>query len=141
MEGGVIAFICQMKNGVLHFLVQAIAEAGNFDIIELAPTLQFTPRNYESPDSKDVPPFHELLVSAGPGQIKYDQIQSEEGGRFYHDQNRYQIVEIDEGLELDIPENYNWMTIKQIKNLIKFNNYFNIEARGLLSCLNYRHMN
>jgi len=140
VNGGVIAFICQMKNGILHFLVQARVEPGNFDIIELAPTLQLTPKNYLSPDPKRVPAFYDLLESAKPDQIKYDQMQSEEGGRFYHDRNRYQIIEIGKDLEIDIPENYNWMTINQIKKFIKFNNYFNIEARGLLSCLNYRNM-
>ncbi|MCO6412162.1 MAG: NDP-hexose 2,3-dehydratase family protein [Thiogranum sp.] len=136
-RGGVIAFVCQMKNGVLHFIVQARVEPGNFDIIELAPTLQFTPTNYEGADKRALPPFHDLVVNARPEQIRVDQLQSEEGGRFYHDQNRYQVVELPEDLELgELPENYAWMTLNQIKRLIRFNNYFNIEARGLLSCLN-----
>ena len=138
VKGGVIAFICQMKNGILHFLVQAKAEPGNFDIIELAPTVQFTPQNYLSPELSNKPAFYDLVMSAKSKQIRYSHLQSEEGGRFYHDQNRYQIIEISENINLDIPNNYNWMTIKQMKNIIKYSNYFNIEARGLLSCLSYR---
>lgn len=135
-KGGVIAFICQMKKDVLHFLVQARVEPGNFDIIELAPTLQFTPVNYEGPDKRELPPFHDLVVNARAGEIRFDQLQSEEGGRFYHDQNRYQIIEISDNQSLgELPENYTWMTLNQMKRLIRFNNYFNIEARGLLSCL------
>jgi dTDP-4-dehydro-6-deoxy-alpha-D-glucopyranose 2,3-dehydratase len=136
-KGGVIAFVCQMKNGVLHFLVQARVEPGNFDIIELAPTLQFTPTNYEGSEKRELPPFHDLVVNAGEEQLRFNQLQSEEGGRFYHDQNQYQVVEIAEHQNVgEVPENYTWMTLNQIKRLIRFNNYFNIEARGLFSCLN-----
>jgi oxidase EvaA len=115
--------------------MQAKVEPGDFDTIEIAPTLQYTQVNYSS---SGMPWFYELSINARPEQIKYSHLQSEEGGRFYHDQNCYQIIEIPENDELDIPENYIWMTIKQIKSLIKFNNIINIEARGLLSCLNYR---
>jgi oxidase EvaA len=136
-KGGIISFVCQMKNDVLHFLVQARVEPGNFDIIELAPTLQFTPTNYEGPDARQLPPFHDLVVNASPEEVRFDHLQSEEGGRFYHDQNRYQVIEIPENRNPgELPENYTWMTLNQIKRLIKYNNYFNIEARGLLSCLN-----
>lgn len=135
-KGGIIAFICQMKNGVLHFLVQARVEPGNFDIIELAPTLQFTPANYDGPDANDLPPFHDLVVNASAENVRFDHLQSEEGGRFYHDQNRYQVIELPEDQDPgEIPKNYTWMTMNQIKRLIKYNNYFNIEVRGLLSCL------
>ena len=139
-KGGVIAFICQMKNGLLHFLVQAKVEPGNFDTVELAPTVQLTPQNYMSLEPSEMPRFYDLVLSATHEQVKYNQLQSEEGGRFYHDENRYQIIEIPENMDIDIPANYIWMTIKQIKSFIKFNNYFNIEARGLLSCLNYRNI-
>ena len=65
-----------MKNDVLHFLVQARVEPGNFDIIELAPTLQFTPANYDGPDANDLPPFHDLVVNASaencPETVKHE---------------------------------------------------------------------
>lgn len=131
-KGGVILFVCQRRNGILHFLVQARVEPGNFDALELAPTVQFTPDNY-GPDAV-LPPFVEY-VNGECGELRYCAAQSEEGGRFYHDCNTYQIVEAEETVEFDLPENYIWMSLQQIKSFIRFNNMFNIEARGLLSCI------
>ncbi|MEW6618333.1 MAG: NDP-hexose 2,3-dehydratase family protein [bacterium] len=132
-KGGILCFICQKKNGILHFLIQGRVEPGNFDCLEMAPTLQCTPSNYEQTNL--FPPFYDFVVNARPDQIRYSALQSEEGGRFYHDQNRYLVIEADEDEELKLPDNYVWMTIHQIKGFIRFNNYLNIEARGLLSCL------
>lgn len=133
--GGIIGFLCQQHEGKLRFLVQGRVEPGNLDLVELAPTLQCTPSNY-APDRPDLlPPFFDAIVNAPPVQIRYAACQSEEGGRFYHDVNRYLVVEIDRDEVLTLPPNYIWMTIWQIKEFIRFNNYFNIEARGLISCL------
>ena len=134
-KGGVLAFVCQRHRGTLHFLIQARVEPGNFDSVEMAPTLQCTPSNHEGREAADLPPFYDLVMSAPPEQIRYDALQSEEGGRFYHDQNRYLVVEVDEGDRVELPPNYLWMTIRQLKEFIRFNNFLNIEARGLISCL------
>ena len=133
--GGVLAFVCQRHHGILHFLVQARVEPGNFDGVEMAPTLQCTPSNHEGREAADFPPFYDLVMNAPQEQIRYDALQSEEGGRFYHDQNRYLVVEVDEGDRVELPPNYLWMTIRQLKEFIRFNNLLNIEARGLISCL------
>jgi len=137
-KGGIICFVCQKKNHVLHFLVQARVEPGNLDCLEMAPTIQFTQANYDKNRPETSPPFQYLISDLNAADIKYDALQSEEGGRFYHDQNRYIVVEIDEHHLLNLPKNYIWMTIRQMKEFIRFNNYFNIEARGLLSCLSLK---
>ena len=134
-KGGILCFICQKKNSILHFLVQARVEPGNLDCLEMAPTLQCTPSNYDQDKPELWPPFYDLVINSSGSNIRYSAMQSEEGGRFYHDQNRYLIIEVDSNQELVLPENYIWMTIRQMKEFIRFNNYFNIEARGLLSCL------
>jgi len=137
-KGGVLAFICQKKNALLHFLVQGRVEPGNFDCVEIAPTLQCTRTNYDPQRPDTLPPFYDLVMSARPEQIRYSTLQSEEGGRFYHDENRYMVVELEMDYKLELPDNYVWMTLAQMKEFIRFNNYFNIEARGLISCLNIK---
>ncbi|MDH7568049.1 MAG: NDP-hexose 2,3-dehydratase family protein, partial [Armatimonadota bacterium] len=134
-EGGILCLVCQRQKGVLHFLIQGRVEPGNLDGVEMAPTLQCTPANYDPAFPERYPPFFDLVMNAPPEWIRYTSIQSEEGGRFYHDQNRYLVLEVDEGQKLDLPPNYIWMTLRQMKEFIRFNNYFNIEARGLLACL------
>jgi oxidase EvaA len=129
------AFLCQRKRGVLHFLVQALAEPGTFDGVEMAPTVQCASADRDEDDTAGQPPFLDLVTGASPGQIRYDTFQSEEGGRFYHDQNRYVVVEVEESYDMDAPSNYLWMTLRQLKEFIRFNNCVNIEARSLVSAL------
>ena len=67
--------------------------------------------------------------------IFFRQGKSEEGGRFYHLRNRYLLVEAPEDETLELPESFIWMTLRQIAVFLRTNNVFNVEARGLLSCL------
>jgi dTDP-4-dehydro-6-deoxy-alpha-D-glucopyranose 2,3-dehydratase len=128
---GIAGFIIKKINNIFHFLVQAKVETGNFDIIELAPTLQCSSSKAMAQQRKK-PPFLEFFINARPDQIKYSVIQSEEGGRFYCLQNRYMIIEVDETELIEVPENYMWITPGQMMELVKFG-YFNIYARSLLA--------
>jgi dTDP-4-dehydro-6-deoxy-alpha-D-glucopyranose 2,3-dehydratase len=132
---GLLAFIVKKINDVYHFLVQAKLECGNFDVIELAPTVQCLTGDYRFPEY-DVP-FLELVLNATKDHIIYDAMQSEEGGRFYNEQNRNMIVIVDSSFPVTVPERYIWMTLYQLNMFIKFNNYLNIQARSLLSAVNF----
>lgn len=136
MQQGLCAFIIKKINGIYHFLVQAKLECGNLDVFELAPTVQcLTGDIYSSGTVR--PPFTDYVLNASSPQIIYDTILSEEGGRFYHEQNRNMIVEAGDDFDLYLPERYQWMTLGQIYEFLRFNNFLNIQARSLLSALNY----
>ncbi len=129
---GIIAFITKQIDGVLHVLLQARSQAGTFDVVEMGPTVQCRPGNY--PDS--TPPFLADVVGAPAGAVRFDVVQSEEGGRFYHATNRCLIVEADAGFATDVPDGFAWSTLHEISALIEHGHYFNVEARCLLACLN-----
>jgi len=131
---GMVGFLAQKINGTLHFLVRASLEPGNRDLIEMGPTVACTKAD-ERIKQPNPPYFLDLFLNASPEQIRYSTIQSEEGGRFYHFQNRYMILELSPDVSLDLPENFIWMTLGQIIDFVKYS-YFNIEARNLLACLN-----
>lgn len=131
---GLLAFICQEIDGVLHFLVQAKVEAGNMDVIELSPTVSCS--NYEYVKTKEKRPFLFDEVFCSMNTVMYDSLQSEEGGRFYHIQNRNMIVEIPESVKLYIPFNYAWMSLAQIKEFMRYGK-FNIEARSIISGVSF----
>ena len=135
LQQGVCAFIIKKIGGVYHFLVQAKLECGNYDILELAPTVQCLTGNVFT--AKERPPFVDYILNASREQIRYDVLQSEEGGRFYREQNRNMSIEADEDFPLEVPEHYTWMTLNQINNFLKFNNFLNIQARSILSALKY----
>ena len=135
-QEGLCAFIAKKIDGILHFIVQAKLECGNFDTIELAPTVQCLTGNYRNSDPGQLP-FLKYVLNVKKSQIWLDALQSEEGGRFYKEQNRNLIIFADDELDFNLPENYIWMTLNQIQTFIKFNNYINIQARSLISALRF----
>jgi oxidase EvaA len=120
-------------------LVQAKLECGNFDIIELAPTVQCLTGNYREGFNEYEVDFLEYVLDPekNGGTVRYSSFQSEEGGRFYLEQNKNMIVEVGEEFSLDVPDRYIWMTLAQIKTFVRFNNYLNIQSRSLLSAVSF----
>jgi dTDP-4-dehydro-6-deoxy-alpha-D-glucopyranose 2,3-dehydratase len=133
---GLLGFLLKKINGILHFLIQAKVEPGNLDIIELSPTVSCSNVTHLLESGEHWPPFMEYFTDNSHSRILFDTIQSEEGGRFYHVQNRNMIIEIDQALELELPGNYIWMTLSQMMDFMKYS-MFNIEARSLVSSLNF----
>lgn len=134
-QQGLTAFVVKKINGTYHFLVQGKVESGNFDTVEMAPTVQCITDNYTGKNNQ---PFVEYVLHARPEQIKIDTLQSEEGGRFYQEQNRNLIIEADDSFPIcDIPENYIWVTFQQLMLFLHFNNYLNIQSRSLLSLISF----
>ena len=131
-EEGIIGFLVKEINGVLHLLVQAKMEAGNFDILEMAPTVQCITGSYSNPEYNVE--YLDFFLN-NKSYLHYDVLQSEEGGRFFQEQNRNIVIEIEKDQLLNVHPNFIWMTFRQVKEFIKFNNYFNIEARSLLACI------
>lgn len=136
-QEGIIAFIIKKIDGVFHFLVQAKLEAGNFDIVELAPTVQCLTGNYRKGMNEYDVVFLEEVLNAPPESIWYSASQSEEGGRFFREQNRNMIIEVGDEFPTKVPENYIWMTLNQMKEFIKYNNYLNIAARSLIAAVRF----
>lgn len=132
-QEGIVAFILKNINGIIHFLVQGKLEAGNFDIIELAPTVQCLTGNYRNEQNEYIVPYIEFILHADLNNILFDVMQSEEGGRFFKEQNRNLIVIVDETFPTEVEDNYCWMTLQQLLKFIEFNNFVNMAARSLIS--------
>ena len=133
---GLLGFLTKKMNGIVHFLIQAKVEPGNIDIVELSPTVSCSNMDYLKSNKKSQPTFFEYFMNYKDSRTVYNTIQSEEGGRFYHLQNRNMIVELNESVNLDLPENYIWMTLSQMMDFMKYS-MFNIEARNLISSINF----
>ncbi len=136
-QEGLVGFIVRPINGVYHFLVQAKLEAGNFDIVELAPTVQCLTGNYRTGQNEYSVPYIQDILSAPKDYVLIDTMQSEEGGRFFNEQNRNMVVEVGDSFSVDVPENYCWLTLNQLLRFIEFNNYLNIAARSLISAVKF----
>lgn len=132
---GLCALVGKVINGVLHFIVQAKLECGNLDILEMAPTVQCITENYKNYPESNLPFIKRVLIST-KDEIVIDTLQSEEGGRFFREENRNLIVILDD-IDNELPDNYIWMTLEQLHYFLKFNNYLNIQLRSLISLLNF----
>ncbi len=135
-QDGLCAFVCKEINGLLHFAVQAKLECGNHDIIEFAPTVQCLTGNYRQ-TKEGALPFLDYVLNVKPEQIVFDTLQSEEGGRFFREQNRNMIVIAGDEVPVELPEKYIWMTLNQLYTFLKFNNYLNIQARSLIAAISF----
>ena len=68
-------------------------------------------------------------------KIIYAKWQSEDGGRFHLKSNYNMIVEINENENLKIPDSFIWVTLYQIKQLMKIENFVGPHVRGIISYL------
>lgn len=129
---GQAVFVVRPIDGVLHVLVQARAEYGNMDLVEMAPTVHLLPG---ASMTGEVESFGSAALAAASARTRFDTTLSEEGGRFYHALTRYRIVEVGTDVPTEVPPNYCWLTVRQIMDLLRHGHYLNIEARSLLACL------
>lgn len=134
-ERGLIGFVGRNIDGVFHVLVRAEVEAGTHDVLEIAPTVSCIPGTYTGALSPFRPMLVDVLLGADPSRTLVDVVHSEEGGRFYHAENRYMIVNVGEDFDLDVSDDYCWMTPGQLTAFIRYGNHVNVAARCLMSCL------
>ena len=136
-EIGFLGILTQMRNGVLHFLLQAKIEPGNIKVVQLSPTLQATKSNYTRVHKGKTPTFLEYFNGEKEVKVLVDQLQSEQGARFFKKRNRNIIVEIPENEKIEIPENFIWLTLRQLKVLLSMDNVVNMDTRTVISSINY----
>ena len=90
--------------------------------------------------SKDLTNFQKKLISEyfiNSKDIVYDNILSDEGGRFYHSQIKYMACKLDKYHNIELPESYIWLSQNQMINLI-YKQKIDIEARLLFGILNFK---
>ncbi|QUH01937.1 NDP-hexose 2,3-dehydratase family protein [Saccharopolyspora erythraea] len=132
---GTVAMLVKRVDGVLHALVNARVEPGYLDVVELAPTVQCTPQNYERLEVDYRPPLLDVVLGRTPEQVLFDTELSEEGGRFFQARNHYQIIEVAQDFpDTGLPD-FRWLTLWQLTDLLKHSHYVNVQARSLIACL------
>ena len=120
-------------NGIKKFIVKATPEIGCFDQIELGPTVMLdnatNKRNLNSIENL----FNTKLIKKNG--IIFNGLLSEEGGRFYHEQNNNVIIEIDKSEIPDLEKDYFCLSFSELNGLVQINNILNIQLRNLISLL------
>lgn len=132
-EIGYLGILCKEIGGVMHFLMQAKIEPGNVNCVQISPTIQATKSNFTQKHGGNRPPYLDYFLNASKYEIVVDQIQSEQSSRFYKKRNRNIILRVEE----DVPAlpSHRWMTLGQIKRLMREDNLVNMDTRTVLSCI------
>lgn len=132
-EIGYLGIICRKIDGKINFLMQAKTEPGNINCVQISPTIQATKSNFMRAHGGKLPHYFDIFENSDLYEVIYDQIQSEQGMRFYKKRNRNMIVQIDKDIE--VFENFRWMTLGQIKKLMEYDNLVNMDTRTVLAGL------
>jgi oxidase EvaA len=114
-EEGLINLVCGRIDGIIYFHFSIINEPGLYNNAELSP----------APISLSNNPKAKVIRTV---------LQSDEGGRFFQDTTRYQIIDIGEA-DMTLP-GY-WLNLAQIQSLLLNNGWFTNEARSAISLLLY----
>lgn len=134
-EIGFLGIICKEINGIMHFLMQAKIEPGNINKIQISPTIQATKSNFTQKHGGSKPPYLKYFEQAFRYEVVVDQIQSEQSSRFYKKRNRNIIIRVEE--DIPVLPSHKWMTLAQIKKLMRVDNLVNMDTRTVLSCIPY----
>ena len=130
----VLGIFTSVQGGVRMFLVCVKPEIGCFDGAEVGPAVQLEPTNKRNRHNRIEELFLRKLDKQ-EGVIK-DVVLSEEGGRFYHEENRNVIIEAGmEEIGEDLPPGYFWVDFATLNLMVQFNNCVNIQLRNLLVLL------
>jgi len=132
---GIIGLLIKYVNGERFFLMRAKAEFGNSSIIQLGPTVQFTPGNYIGNKKINRPFLFEAFYKPGKYPLLLQSIQSEEGARFYNEAHIHRILCLTETEEIEIPHDFRWLSQSEITFFINMGGFVNSCARSIISLM------
>ncbi|MDA8084646.1 MAG: NDP-hexose 2,3-dehydratase family protein [Nitrospiraceae bacterium] len=134
-EVGILGILAARFSGVIHFCLQAKVEPGNINSMQLAPTVQATYSNYSQVHGGTLPLYIDRFLDPRPQRILFSKLQSEDGGRFLFKSNKNMVISVDPDEMGELPDNFIWLTLRQINSLMRRDNLINSCTRSVLSCL------
>lgn len=132
---GILGLLLRRIGQETYYLMQAKAEAGNRNIVQIGPTVQFNPGNYIVNSSIKKPFLFNEFISPEKFIPVFESRQSEEGGRFYQEEHIHRILLLPEGADPDLPPEYKWFSRDQIRFFLHMGDMVNSCARSILACL------
>jgi len=135
-DGGLLGIIRKRFDGIPHYLCEFKEEPGNYGKVQLSPTLQATFANLNQSHGGRKPHFAELFNDRNKNnniKVLFDSWLAEDGGRLYLKRNKGILIEVDQDFDLKIPtEEFIWLSLYQIKQLLQEDAWINPHIRGIL---------
>ncbi|TVT54689.1 NDP-hexose 2,3-dehydratase [Amycolatopsis rhizosphaerae] len=132
-EIGLLGIVVKTIDGVLHCLMQAKMEPGNINTLQLSPTVQATRSNYTQVHRGHRTRYLEHFLGADRGEVLVDVIQSEQGSWYWRKRNRNMVVHV--AGEVPVTDDYRWIPLPLVYDLLRIDNLVNMDARTVLSCI------
>ncbi len=134
-DGGVLGLLRTRVKGAPHYLVQAKAEPGNYELVSLSPAVQATFSNLERAHGGTLPIFASYFYPEPDpdGSVIARAWLSEDGGRLFNKRNLGIVLEVENGADLELREDFRWVSMWQIKQLFTENAWVNPHLFRLIS--------
>lgn len=116
-EGHAI-LLCRVEDGALEVFVRVASESG----LQTGKALLPSYLRYPGAPTDDRPPR---------GRVLLETIESDEGGRFFCDTSRYELLMASD----DVPTEGVWLRVSELKYLLSNSNICSIQLRCLASML------
>ncbi len=123
-RSGFLGLMCAPFNDGLSFLAEARPEPGHDGFAQVFPTV--------TTDDVGEAPLAEHFRHVSASQSIFSARSSEEGGRFFHYDNRFSIIDVPPSFE--VPLTHRWLTLGQLGELAQ-QGRVSMEMRNLLACL------
>lgn len=132
-EIGILGILARRRRERVEILVQAKAEPGNVNLVQLSPTVQATESNYSRLHGGAPTAFLEHFLSPGRWKILSDSRQSEQGTRFFGKYNRNATVLVDGGGPETVPEAWRWCDAESLLRAVGRDYCVNTDLRSVLA--------
>lgn len=129
-----ITLVGRINNGILELLLQCVTEPGLWYSKGITATLQQN-SHQELDQNQNV--VKKLLDAHKRLWLSTKSVtNSEEGGRFYQDENIHTLLMVDETLPTEkLPSNYKWFTLSDLRELINKELLLTNELRSVMCLL------
>ena len=134
-ECGILGILTKKTGGVRHYLLSAKYEPGSIARHQLSPTMQATESNLNLVHGGKRPLFAEYFDGSGRGKVLLQVEGVEDPGRFYLKTNKCMIVEIPAEDLAVAPPGFIWLTLQQIRKLMKLDKVVNGFTRAILGSM------
>ena len=132
---GIIGLLVRHGAGGLELLMQAKAEVGNRNSVQLGPTVQFTQGNYEGSRKLLKPFLYDDFLGPDRFPMVHESRQTEEGARFYREYHLHRVLLLPDGVDVPLPPDYRWLPLENVVFLLHMGEQVNSCSRSILSCL------
>ena len=132
-KGGIIGLVRSVVKGVPHYLVDAKFEPGNYNDIQLSPSLQATYSNLNRVHLGNKPKVVNKYFKKNFKTIRKFWV-TEDGGRLYKKRNLHWIIQYYGKINKPGPT-YKWLTLWELDKFIKMGYYVGPHLRSILSLI------